>query len=170
MSAPHLQATDVEALPDVDGQTPGLWCVATQNATRYLILCHPEGANQAIRLSWYGLHSRWKPYSRSQVHTGERYPRNTEPVRVGEEMLIRFGWSIHDYYRSGPVVSIARYDMPDALRVDEIEDLARAAMLEAAAEVLAAAVRDDRFPDDTTLVEICAAGGVEHAEVLRRLP
>lgn len=169
MSAPSLQATNVDALPDVTGEEPGLWAIATENATRYLILCQPEGTNRAIRLSWYGLHSHWRPYACAHVETGDRFPRTPEPVRVGQMMLIRFGQSFHDYYRSGTVVSILRYDLPDALRVEEIEDFARQAMLDSAADVLVDAFRAGRIPDDQTLVEICEHGGIDPAEVRRRL-
>lgn len=168
MSAPPLQATSIEELPDVDGTTPGLFLVVSENATRYLISCVPEGRNRAIRISYYGFHGRWRPYVHSHVYNGQRYPSDPQTVRVGQMMLIYFGRYIDDYYRSGRVTEILRYDLPDALRLEEIEAAAHEAMIDAAHDVMGQAYRAGRIPDEETLREVCGSCGLDPAEVLRR--
>lgn len=169
MRRPALAAVSVDALPDIDGSSPGLWCLSTQNATRYLVRAVPEGRHRAIRISWYGMHGDWRGYFRSHVYTGDRYPADPEPVRVGEPMLIRFSALDYDNYRSGPIVEILRFDLPDALRLEEIEAAAHEAMIDAAHDVLAEAYAAGRIESEEALREVLEGRGLDVAEVLRRL-
>lgn len=171
MSGPEVCATSIEALPDVYGETTtGLYVIATENATRYLVLINPDGPNRAIRLSWYGLRCEWRPFAGAWVYAGERFPTDPIPVRVGEMMMVQFTRSMHDYYRSGMVTEILSHDLSDARRLTDLEATATAAMLETAADIVVEAYRAGRLRDAEDLAEVCAHTGVDLAEVRRRLP
>lgn len=172
MSAWATGTVSIEALPDVYGETtPGLYVIATENGTRYLILVHPDGPNRAIRVSWYGeRHAAWRPFAGAWAYTGERWPADPVPARVGEMMMVQFSRELDDYFRSGIVLEIVRHDMRDACRLEEVEAAARTAVLDAAVALVVEAFSSGRIRDDDHLVVVCVETGIDLDEVRRRLP
>jgi hypothetical protein len=172
MSARVSGTVSIEALPDVYGETaPGFYVIATENGTRYLILIHPDGPNRAMRVSWYGeRHAVWRPFAGAWAYSGERWPAEPVPARVGEMMMVQFSCAPDDYYRSGIVTEILSHALRDALRLEEVEGAARAAMLDTAVALVVEASTAGRIRDTAHLVAVCTETGIDLDEVRRRLP
>lgn len=143
----------LRALPTTGTSVTGLWVVATESSTRYVIVVPPDGAPRAVRLAYYGYQrGEWRPFRAAYAFP----PRNQKCVRVGAEALVQYTPAYRDYYRSTPVVAIDSYPLPALLALEDVEAVAEQAMWDSVARGLALAVRAGRIPDQAALAEICA--------------
>lgn len=125
MNAPDI-ARSVDALPSTGLEIPFVAVVETASGSHYVIAVPPEGRARSMRLSFYGWANFWDGYVGSYALGDAR----DQPVTVGLPARFHFSRAGGDYYSSTPVTRIELRHVSAMLSLDEVEALAREAMIE----------------------------------------
>lgn len=164
--SPSLTSRSIESMPSVGCDVPGLWVVATETGTRYVIAVPPEGPPRAVRIAFYGHdRCRWRPFHSARALDDSA---DVAPVRVGARAVVRFTPHRDDWYRSTAVTAITTYAVPALCTLEEIVHESAGAMREQVVSEIADAARS-RSLSFAEVEQLCQETGADLSSVHERL-